>query len=309
MKRTLLSLFALVLFLSATSAKAQQQIESKTGNASVQQQADSSGLPASPSGRAVQTPKAEQTTDRQQAQSNQKLTTYNKLSLAAQYLIFLATLIYAWIAHRQLRAINSSAQAAILSAKAALQGNRPIMVVTDIQISGFNEPEVQASTVRKVKVSFRFHNRGNGIAFVKDVFAYLGFKDEFGDEPELENLLYFSDPMIGPDELTRRFSFPSVYPLIIDEARRHAMVQLAKQLQLWGRIDYTDMAQQDRFTRFAYGFDEDRGFYRLAVGSEYDSYAERRHHYREEPQGYFARLKAFFWRRGTNRPVTHSIRR
>lgn len=306
MKRiSLSSVLALVLLLSAISpsAKAQQQVDFKAGSASDHQPADSSGLPTSVGDRAAQTPMAERSANQHQTQLDQKLTTYDKLSLVAQYLIFFATLIYAWIANRQLRAIDTSANAATLSAKAALQGGRPIMVVTDIQISGFNEPEVQASTVRKVKVSFRFLNRGSGIAFVKDIFAYLGFKDEFDEEPQLENVLYFSDPLIGPAEFTRRFTVPSVYPLIIDEARRHAMVQLAKQLQLWGRIDYTDMAQQDRFTRFAYGFDEDRGFYRLVVGNEYDAYAERRYRYRQEPWSYFSRLKAFFWRRRTNRPV------
>lgn len=261
-------------------------------------------MPTSTSHGTIETPVAEHATNQKQTHPNQKLTTYDKLSLLAQYLIFVATLIYAWIANRQLRAIDTSAKAATLSATAALQGNRPLMVVTDIAMSGFNEPDVRASAVRKITVSFRFQNRGTGIAFVKDVFGHLAFRDEFADEPELENLLYLSNPLIGPGEFTHRFTVPSVYPVIVDEARRHAMVQLAKQLQLWGRIDYTDMAQQDRFTRFAYGYsipyagaEEDHRFYRLTVGNEYDGYRERHYRYRQEPQSYFARFKSVFSRK------------
>ena len=282
----------LVLIASArnSSVKAQEHVESQAGSASEGQQVGNAGLPTSASYRATQTPVAEHATNQQQTNTDQKLTTYDKLSLVAQYLIFVATLIYAWIANRQLRAIDKSAKAATMSAMAVLQQDRPILVADNVTLVGVEaKPN---STVRDVHVSFDFKNRGSGIGIVTDIQGRLDFKDEFDRDPSFENVLFFFDPLVSAGESTPRLRTPYVYGVVIDDARWHTMEQLEKQLQFRGRIDYTDLARQERYTKFAFGYMPSRDrFYRLADMNEYDAYTENRRKPSEEARGYFARLR------------------
>jgi hypothetical protein len=147
----------MAVFLSAQglSPNAQNLVEPSPSHDREKQQV-STPTPNVPAVR-IESPESgnpESAPNQNQAHANEKLTTYDLWSLVAQYLIFVATLIYAGVAIYQLRAIKSTADAA----RAAVQNYRQFILVTKMERD-------------EMGVTVTYRNAGIGPADIVEVVA------------------------------------------------------------------------------------------------------------------------------------------
>jgi hypothetical protein len=161
-----LVLLTLVMLLSG-GQNSQNLVHASPSDDSEESQPNSAAVNAASH---VNPPEAQETTPatgQHKSDAEDGLTTYDIWSLAAQYLIFLATLIYAGVAIYQLNAIHRQADIAAKSAEAAMQSveaarlmlrlGRPILVVKTIvqENDNWREDEVCEAVVTVENVGQR----------------------------------------------------------------------------------------------------------------------------------------------------------
>jgi hypothetical protein len=183
-----LVLLTLVVLLSASNASAQNLVRPSPSRDSEKRQLYSAVVNTSH----ASPPEAQETKPAigyRKHDAHDELTTYDVWSLVAQYLIFLATLIYASVAIYQLWAIHRQADIAaeatavakksVEIAQLSLHLDRPYLIAHSFELGGFplaNDAEgVQRAQKRGLLVEGRFSikNFGKGPALINEMLVCI----------------------------------------------------------------------------------------------------------------------------------------
>jgi hypothetical protein len=224
------------------------------------------------------------------------LTTYDVWSLVAQYLIFVATLIYASVAIYQLWAIHRQADIAaeataiarksVEIAQLSLHIDRPYLTAHSFELEGFpladDSEGVRRAKTRGILVEGRFSikNFGRGPAMINELLACIKTVEEVPAPKDyaicnrLDDLLKIKVINAGLEiEEGREFLYGSITP-----EDYNAIVADKKTLIFYGIIRYQDVFDGIYQTGFCWQYSAPGGFGHDMPGFLYQLAAHRKTH-------------------------------